>query len=146
MRKAKDVVPHSGKMSLLDNIVSHDDRTLSADLVISEASTFFRPSTDPLMNGVAGVPSWVGLEYMAQAVAAWSGLRTLESSEPERWGFLVGVKRYEVSQPVFALGSYLEVSVAASERLGGLAVFDCKITGKDISAEAVLHIYEEEKA
>lgn len=60
------LVPHSGKMSLLDNIVEYGDDWLSAEVCIT---------ADSMFADEKGVPGWVGLEYMAQAVAAYAGLQ-----------------------------------------------------------------------
>ena len=59
-------VPHRGGMSLLDDVVRCDDESIEARV---------RVPADGLFNGDDGVPAWVGIEYMAQAVAAWSGAR-----------------------------------------------------------------------
>ena len=73
MKDVREFLPQSGAMVLLDEIGFHDDKRFVAVTTIRESSMFYRPASDPLMGGLAGVPSWVGLEYMAQAVAAWAG-------------------------------------------------------------------------
>lgn len=144
MFKVRDIVPHSGEMVLVENIVSHSDDSIVAVTVIRESSPFYRPGSDPVTGGVAGVPSWVGLEYMAQTVAAWSGLREREQGGAPRSGFLIGVKRYTASKPVFPTGSRLEIEARVRDRHGSLAVFECRISAEEIEVEAVLNVVEGE--
>ena len=47
---------------------------------------------------------------MAQAVAAWSGARARGAGGSPRIGFLLGSRRYEAREPVFAAGAELRVS------------------------------------
>lgn len=143
MLKIEDIIPHSGDMILIDEIVSHNGENLIATRSIRESDPFYRPGTDPVMGGTAGIPSWVGLEFMAQAVAAWSGLRVRAEGGKPRSGFLVGAKKYRSSAAVFPLGCQLEIEVRLRDRHGSLVVFEGKIVSDEIEAEAVLNIYEE---
>ena len=113
-------VPHRGAMSLIDDVVHHDDLTIVARV---------RVSADGPFTGAEGVPAWVGIEYMAQAVAAWSGARARAGGGSPRIGYLLGSRRYEAAVPAFAIGAELEV-FAQCELMGdnGLGMFDCRIT------------------
>ena len=113
-------VPHRGAMSLLDDVVAHDDLSIVARV---------RVSADGAFTGAEGVPAWVGIEYMAQAVAAWSGARARAEGGSPRIGYLLGSRRYEAAVPAFAIGAELEV-FAQCELMGdnGLGMFDCRIT------------------
>ena len=113
-------VPHRGAMSLLDTVVHHDDLTVVARV---------RVSADGPFTGADGVPAWVGIEYMAQAVAAWSGARARSGGGSPRIGYLLGSRRYEAAVPAFEIGAELEV-FAQCELMGdnGLGMFDCRIT------------------
>ena len=59
-------VPHRGAMNLLETVERCDDESIVARVRVPDHGLFV---------GVDGVPAWVGIEYMAQAVAAWSGAR-----------------------------------------------------------------------
>jgi predicted hotdog family 3-hydroxylacyl-ACP dehydratase len=113
-------VPHRGAMSLLDTVVHHDDQTIVARVRVAAGGPFAQAD---------GVPAWVGIEYMAQAVAAWSGARARTGGGSPRIGYLLGSRRYEAAVPVFEFGAELEV-FAQCELMAanGLGMFDCRIT------------------
>jgi predicted hotdog family 3-hydroxylacyl-ACP dehydratase len=107
-------------MLLLDELLHGDAERTVARVVI-------RPSQ--LFADEHGVPGWVGIEFMAQAIAAWSGVRGHREGKAPRIGFLVGARRYECDLPVFAHGSELIVT-ARAEMIGedSLSLFECDIT------------------
>ena len=55
------VLPHVGRMLLLDELRDHGPEHVTCGVTIHAGSMF--------CDGVHGVPAWVGLEYMAQAAA-----------------------------------------------------------------------------
>ena len=112
-------VPHRGAMNLLDTIVHCDELAVEARV---------RVPADGLFVGADGVPAWVGIEYMAQAVAAWSGARARAGGGSPRIGYLLGSRRYEAAVPAFEVGAELQV-FAQCELMGdnGLGMFDCRI-------------------
>ncbi len=112
-------VPHRGAMSLLDSVEHCDDLTIEVRL---------RVPADGLFHGDDGVPAWVGIEYMAQAVAAWSGARARTGGGSPRIGYLLGSRRYEAAVPVFEVGAELRVFAQCELMAGnGLGMFDCRI-------------------
>jgi predicted hotdog family 3-hydroxylacyl-ACP dehydratase len=64
-----ELVPHTGTMSLLTRIIDYGDDWLSAEIHITPESIF---------ADERGVPAWIGLEYMAQAIAAYGGRQERE--------------------------------------------------------------------
>jgi predicted hotdog family 3-hydroxylacyl-ACP dehydratase len=112
-------VPHRGGMSLLDAVLRHDGESIVARVRVPARGLFATPQ---------GVPAWVGIEYMAQAVAAWSGARARATGGSPRIGFLLGSRRYEAAVPLFEAGAELLVH-AQCELMGdnGLGMFDCRI-------------------
>ena len=62
------LVPHDGQMVFLDRVLATGSDSLCAEVAIGPDSVFF--------DG-AGVGSWVGIEYMAQAIAAHAGYGAL---------------------------------------------------------------------
>jgi len=115
----RELVPHAGAMVLLDRVVSAGDDILCAEVVIGPQTLF--------CDG-QGVGAWVGIEYMAQAVAAFAGYEARQRGEPVRVGFLLGSRRYECAQPAFALGSSLHVHVQRTlQGENGLGAFECRI-------------------
>jgi predicted hotdog family 3-hydroxylacyl-ACP dehydratase len=115
----KTLVPHAGTMSLLDRLVAADAETLTAQVSIG-------PDTLFCADGAVG--AWVGVEYMAQAVAAHAGYLARRRGEPVRVGFLLGTRRYACTVPAFAAGSVLAIHVErALQGDNGLGAFDCRI-------------------
>jgi predicted hotdog family 3-hydroxylacyl-ACP dehydratase len=116
------IVPHTGPMFILDRLIADDlgRGTLVSEVDVNPAARFFRPD----MNGI---PVWVGFEYMAQSIAALSGLQGKASGEAPRIGFIMGVRDYDCAVTVFPLGSVLRVEVAQEFRDGPVVSFACRI-------------------
>ena len=71
-------------MLLLTQIVSWGSDDLIGEVAVSADSPFFEPGL--------GIPRWVGIEYMAQAVGALDGIRLREAAEPVPPGYLLGTR------------------------------------------------------
>lgn len=131
------LVPHSGAMSLLGRLLTADSETLCAEVVITAESMFC---------GDDGVGAWVGVEYMAQAVASHAGYAAHLRGEAPRVGFLLGTRRYVSALPVFAPGSVLHIHVQrALQGENGLGAFECRIVdAKDGSelATATITVFQ----
>lgn len=119
MPDIRQLVPHSGQMVLLDRALEADADQLRAEVRIHETS---------ILAGADGVGSWVGIEYMAQAIAAHAGWLALQRGEQVKVGFLLGSRKYEANVPNFALGSVLHVHVRrVLQSDNGLGAFECRI-------------------
>jgi predicted hotdog family 3-hydroxylacyl-ACP dehydratase len=134
----EEVVPHAAPMALLDGIDCWDQTSLQAHITIRSDSPFFRDE---------GVPAWVGMEYMAQAVAAFAGCHAREQQQPIKIGFLVGSRRYSTSHSIFPLGAKLQICVnELLQSENGLSVFECSIRGigdySKIDATANLNVFQ----
>ena len=129
-----DVLPHRGSMLLLDVIRDYGDDWLVAEVRVRKDSGFATP---------AGVPGWVGIEYMAQAVSAWSGIGQVQNGGKPSPGLLLGSRRYDVKRPVFAIGSHLRVRAQLVWRdADDLAAFECGIEEDGVPvAHAQLKVY-----
>lgn len=128
-------VLHSGPMRWLDRIVGYGDDWLEAEGTI-------RPG-GPIGDD-NGVGAWAGIEYMAQAIAAFAGLRARMRDEPVKIGFLVGTRRYESRWSVFPPGSRFRVRVTHDYSANnGLSVFGCRIICDEVEvATAVLSVFQ----
>lgn len=116
----RKLVPHSGPMVLLDRIVEIALEGLCAEVTIRADSLFCREN---------GVGAWVGLEYMAQAIAAHAGYVAHTRGEPAKIGFLLGTRRYVSHRDVFAVGCVLRVHVQCELLASnGVGSFTCRIT------------------
>jgi len=129
----RDLIPHDHPMVLLDRIESCRVRGLTASVVIREDSLFAES---------AGVPSWVGLEYLGQAIAAYAGVCARRDDQPVRIGFLVSTRRYEPGCSHFPLGAKLMVAVdAVTDNDTGLQVFAGSISAPGLAVSANLNVY-----
>jgi predicted hotdog family 3-hydroxylacyl-ACP dehydratase len=130
----RTLVPHAAPMLLLDRVLAASDESLAAEVVIRAGSLFC---------GEDGVGAWVGIEYMAQAIAAHAGYLALQRAEPVRIGFLLGTRRYECRRHVFPVASVLRVEVVRlliSEN--GLGSYACRITDEqDEVATATVSVF-----
>ena len=129
------VVPHRGRMRLVDHLLANDPDTVTVSAEI-------RP--DNLFADAHGVPVWVGIEYMAQAIAAWAGCHALSKRQPVKIGFLLGTRRYDCHCQHFAFGAQLRIE-ATRELFGdnGLGMFSCRILeGETELARAHVSVFE----
>ena len=139
MPDIRTLVPHAGPMVLLDRVVSFEEEKLCAEVTI-------RP--DSLFCSETGVGAWVGIEYMAQAIAAHAGYGAQLIGEPVKIGFLLGSRRYDVACSSFAVGSVLRVHVnrvLVSD--SGLGSYECQIenqadAGGKVLATATVTVFQ----
>jgi predicted hotdog family 3-hydroxylacyl-ACP dehydratase len=131
----RSLIPHSGAMVLLDRVIAVDEESLCAEVRI-------RP--DSLFCAASGVGAWVGLEYMAQTIAAFAGYTAYLRGEAVKPGFLLGARRYECTLPMFSLGSLLRVHVRrVLQSENGLGSFQCRIEyGQEEVATATLTVFQ----
>lgn len=136
-----ELVPHSGAMVLLDRVLSADAENLCAEVTIHAGSVFYDAPS-------AGVGSWVGIEYMAQAIAAHAGYLARLAGAPVKIGFLLGARRYEAQLPLFVDGSVLHVHVQqALQGENGLGAFECRIEmAGAVLAQATITVFQPEDA
>ncbi|TLM75660.1 hypothetical protein ACONUD_16170 [Microbulbifer harenosus] len=131
---AEELVPHSGDMSLLEEVLEVAEETLRARVKVRDDGIFSRGNR---------VPAYVGIEYMAQAVAAFSGYHARQAGKPVELGFLLGTRRFNTTVAWFACGSTLEIAV---ERLlqadNGMATFECRLTGEGVEQSARLNVFQ----
>jgi len=131
----KHLVPHRAPMLLIDRIIEAADDAITAEARIDPASVF--------AMGDEGVPSYVGLEMMAQTVCAYDGLRRFEEGMAPPVGFLLGCRRYTVRRPYLAPGAILTITAHMLVHDGAMASFDCIIRDGDLVnfAEGSLNVY-----
>ena len=133
-----DLVPHAGPMLLLDELVSAGQGTLTARVV---------PRGDGMFGDAEQVGGWLGLEYMAQTMAALAGFEGRLRNEPPRVGFMLGSRRYHTQVSHFVVGVPLLVTATREFQAdNGIGVTECRITLIDgtLLAEAMLSAYQPE--
>ena len=129
------VIPHRGAMRLIDRLLDRDADGIRVGLTVPGDGLFIEP---------AGMPAWVGIEYMAQAIAAWAGCRARAAGREPPLGFLLGTRRYEPALAHFPAGAELVVE-ARCEMMGdnGVGAFACRILlGGEPVAETVVTVFE----
>ncbi|WAK02126.1 hotdog family protein [Methylobacter sp. YRD-M1] len=127
-----ELIPHTGPMILLDRVIAFDEDSLSAELVV-------RPG---LLVDDKTVPAWVGIEYMAQTIGAYAGMKARLAGEPIRLGFLLGTRRYSGNVAEFKVGTALTVHVEKIMQDDRLGAFECRILGEGIEISANLNVYQ----
>ncbi len=133
-----EFVPHSGHMSLLDNIVDYGNDWLLAKVTITPSSLFIDEY---------GVPASVGVEYLAQAIAAYSGIQEKRHGGKPKLGFLLGVRKYQCSTDYFTVGETLLLKVEIDMQAeNGLSVFQGSLTGRNCEGSARLNVFQPENA
>jgi predicted hotdog family 3-hydroxylacyl-ACP dehydratase len=128
------LVPHRGRMSLLDDIVDYGEEWLRARVTPMPGAAFATAH---------GVPGWVGIEYMAQAASAFGGIEQVQRGEPPSIGLLIGARYYRCMQGSFVFGTPLDVFAQLAMRdAADFAAYECRIeiAGRRV-AECTLKAY-----
>jgi len=123
----KAIMPHRPPMLLIDRVCSYDveNQSLIAEFDIKEGSMFFDAT-------LGGVPSWAGIEYMAQAMAALTGILGLEGrGENPKIGFILGTRKYSNEIGHYSVGKTYTVEVGALFQDDSIGSFKCEIREPD---------------
>lgn len=135
----EDVLPHKAPMILIDKLVSFDENNGWCTQQITKDSLLYN-------DALQGVPSYVGIEYMAQSIAAYANANELINKRPVKIGFLVSTRKFNCKETVFGLGLALTIHV---EKLfqddSGLTAFHCKIMNNDEEmVSATINVFQPE--
>lgn len=118
----EQVLPHRPPMILIDRLCHYTQEQAKCEVIITEQSQFYDHQRQ-------AVPSYIGVEYMAQAIAAFAGADALDSGFDVQIGYLLGSRKYQPSIPWFELGAVLHIDVERlHEESSGLKVFQCQIS------------------
>ena len=131
----EQVLPHRGCMRLVDRVLVWDADNIAVALQIPQSRPF---------HETGAVPAYVGIEYMAQAVACWAGCQARLHGQPPPLGFLLGTRRFDSALPCFERGWQLRIE-AHRELMSdnGLGVFACRILHEDRElASANISVFE----
>ena len=91
------------------------------------------------------MPAYVGLEYMAQTIAAYDGVERRRTGAPPEIGFLLGTRRYNAARPWFEAGETLRIRVDMTFNDSGMAAFDgVIIVANEERARASINVYRPE--
>jgi len=133
------LLPHAGDMILIEQILSFDDEQIHTRLTVRPDGLFSRPD--------GSLPAWVGIELMAQSVAAFAGCRARKRGEDVELGFLLGSRKFECNVESFPAGTELTIhGIRSLEDDNGMGVFECHIDAPGIHASARLNVYRPPRA
>ena len=112
------LVPHAAPMLLLDRLCEATATTARCEVRVGETLALF-------LRDDGALPGWVGIELMAQTVAAWSGYQGhLRQGEPQI-GLLLGARKYQCHLARLPAGSLLTIDCEQLLQDGALASFQC---------------------
>lgn len=121
-------------MLLLTRVISWGPDELIGEVDISADSAFAEPGL--------GIPRWVGLEYMAQAVGALDGIRLREVGRQVPPGYLLGTRRLDQTDGYFQPGVTLRITVReVLQGDNGLGAFSCLLEDGERSLTCQLTVY-----
>lgn len=136
---ASDFVLHRPPMLLLDRVADPGREVTVCEWTVSEDSSFF-------LQGY-GIPSYIGVEYMAQCVAVHAGLRARALGYGPPLGFLLGARHYKAHLRFFAAGvTYRATCRELIRDDNGMGSYECCILLLDnCVAEGRLAVVEKER-
>ncbi len=134
-----ELLPHAGDMIFIDQVLSFDEEQIHTRMTVKPGGLFSRED--------GSLPAWVGIELMAQTVAAFAGCRAREEGRAVELGFLLGSRKFECNVDHFPVGSELTLHGRRSlEDDNGMGVFECHIEAPGIHASARLNVFKPPKA
>lgn len=130
------IIPHRGTMLLIDSVDTFTEETLSARATVRPDAWY--------ADADGAMPAWIGIELMAQAIAAHVALLAMRGGGHARPGVLLGSRRYEALQASFRSGAQLSVRVTELLRSEeGHGAYECTIhDGEQCCAEAVVKVFQ----
>lgn len=129
---------HRGNMLLVKEVI-HFTEEMAVCHAIPDGAAWY---ADP---GHCAMPGWVGIELMAQTIAAHVALLARRDGRPPRPGALLGTRHYQSEVATFPAGSSLLIEVRQTFRNAeGLASYECVILseGRAALASAALTVFE----
>ncbi|WP_144111831.1 hotdog family protein [Paraburkholderia sp. BCC1886] len=132
------IIPHRGTMLLIDAVERCDTTSLSARATVHADAWY----ADPEAGGA--MPAWIGIELMAQAIAAHVALCAMQSGGRARPGVLLGSRNYTAHRPNFAAGARLLIQITELLRSeAGHGAYECTIhDGELLCADAVIKVFQ----
>jgi predicted hotdog family 3-hydroxylacyl-ACP dehydratase len=130
------ILPHRGTMLLLDGVSACGDETLTAHASVHGDAWY---ADD---NGA--MPAWIGIELMAQGVAAHVALLAMRAGGRARPGVLLGTRSYKAHASAFARDAQLIVNVQEVLRSDeGHSAYECTIDHDGTRcADAVIKVFQ----
>jgi len=129
------LLPHDEPMVLIDRALSIGEESIHCQVDIGEHCIFFNKESQTS-------PAYLGIEFMAQSVAAWSGYHALAKGHQPPIGFLLGSRRYKAFCDEFTQGQTLDIYAEQLMEDNGMAVFSAKVEHQgELVAQCQLNVY-----
>ena len=131
----EDLIPHRGVMRLLDGISAAEPGSIEAHMTV--------PADAWYLDERGAMPAWIGIELMAQAIAALAGLEGRRSGRSPRPGVLLGTRAFRAMAGSFPRGERLRITARVSDAdESGFGTYTCAIQGAaGPLAEATLKVF-----
>lgn len=130
------IIPHRGTMLLIDAVEAFDDDTLSARATVHADAWY--------ADADGAMPAWLGIELMAQTIAAHISLLAMRAGGIARPGVLLGARRYDAHVAAFARDAALRIDAKELLRSEeGHSAYECTISHDGVCcAEAVVKVFQ----
>ena len=121
------LLPHQAPMILIHKLVHANELSVHCQVKIDANNLFFD-------GQLAAVPSWVGIEFLAQTISAWAGYHAYLENRTPTVGFLLGSRSYKTSCDLFAENMILDLYAKQLMENEGMSAFACRIEcqGKEL--------------
>jgi predicted hotdog family 3-hydroxylacyl-ACP dehydratase len=136
---ASEFVLHRPPMLLLDCLIEPGPERTLCEWHVTDAAAFLVPGR--------GVPSYIGVEYMAQCIAVHAGARARARGLGPPLGFLLGTRHYSAHVEYFCIGhTYRAACRELIHDENGMGSYECSILlDDDVIAEGRLAVLEKER-
>ncbi len=136
LQPIETIIPHRGTMLLIDAVSTFSEDVLSARATVHADAWY--------ADADGAMPAWIGIELMAQTIAAHVALLAMRGGGQARPGVLLGSRSYRALQPSFAGGAQLLIRaielLRSEEGHGG---YEGTIHHGDVCcAEAVIKVFQ----
>ncbi|SPB17726.1 Beta-hydroxyacyl-(acyl-carrier-protein) dehydratase, FabA/FabZ [Caballeronia novacaledonica] len=132
----ESIIPHRGTMLLLDAVTSCGDETLTARATARPDAWY--------ADEHGAMPAWIGIELMAQSIAAHVSLIAMRAGGTARPGVLLGTRSYQAHVSAFPRGARLAIGVREVLRSEeGHGAYECTIEHDGVRyADAVIKVFQ----
>lgn len=129
------LLPHKAPMILIHKLIHVSASSIHCQVKIDSNNLFF----DRQLNAV---PSWVGIEFLAQSISAWAGYHDYLENRPPTIGFLLGSRRYKANCDLFAENTLLDLYTEQLMENEGMSAFACRIECRgDVLTTAQVNVF-----
>ena len=135
----EELLPHRGAMLLLSHMLAANEAGATCT-ALPDAGAWYA-------NASGAMPAWIGIELMAQTIAAHVALIARRAGKPPRPGVLLGTRAYKATVDRYPAGQALHINARLSYRdESGLGAYDCTLADADGTslATAAITVYEPE--